>query len=332
MPFDLIDLTVWRLLLAQTESSSVTDFFGQITGLVGLTCGAGLIWIVLTAFVLQRAGERRRRAAQGLEPLPSMYTSLWRTLRGERSEDRSAALRLDADPFAPAPPAPVPAPDLALLTGDVSLQPAAPNPVSMQEDAPDELSPPIEPEKTTMAEYVPDPAVGAALDADEVLRVWRDRATGALIVEIDGQRVPAADAARDPGLKARLSDVVQDLYALLAPSQTPLASAEPLPGERTAPRSASTLRQIGRVALGQPAADAPETGSRSIADQIEDLLQSRLQRDQGFRGRAIHVRPSLQGGVHIVVDDRRYEGIGEIDDPDVRALLEDVVREWEATQ
>ncbi len=86
------------------------------------------------------------------------------------------------------------------------------------------------------------------------------------------------------------------------------------------------------MALGQAPAEPPVVGSRSIADQIEDLLQERLARLPDFRGRVIHVRPSTQGGVQIVVDNRQYEGIGEVDDPGVRALLEDVVREWEGTQ
>lgn len=317
-----LNLTLWRLFLAQAESSNVTDFFGQVSGLVGLTCGAGIIWIALMVFVIQRAAERRRRAAQGLAPMPSVYTSAWRALRGERSEARAADVRL------------TPTPDLALLTGDLPLQQPRPTPAqTLLDDTPDDPPSPSEAETTTMPEPAPDPPDDASPDTDKLLGVWRDRATGALTIEIEGRRVSAADALRDAHLQDRLTTIVSDLGALLAlPDAASLAAAEPTPSERPAPRGGSTLRRIGRVARGQPAVEPVETEVGSIADQIEGLLQSRLERDPAFHGRAIHVRPSLQGGVAIVVDDRRYEGIAEIDEPDVRALLEEVVREWEATQ
>jgi hypothetical protein len=92
------------------------------------------------------------------------------------------------------------------------------------------------------------------------------------------------------------------------------------------------FRQMTRVAMGQnpttPEASAPLT----IADQIEDLLQARLADLPSFQGRTIHVRPSIEGGVRIEIDDKFYDGIGDVDDPAVRELLGDVVREWESQQ
>jgi len=311
-----LNLTLWRVFLAQAESSDVTDFFGQVSGLMGLTCTAGLIWIALTAFVLRRSAERRRRAAEGLAPLPSMYTSAWRALRGERA---GAARPVEVRP-ASAGRDRTPAPDLALLTGDLPLGPAIAEPAQTPpEDTPDEPPPAFETERMTMPEHL--------AGADELLRIWRDRATGALSVALDGRRVSAADALGDADLRERLSAIVSDLSDLLGlPDAMSLAAPNPAPSERPA------RRQIRRAALGQTRVEPEETGPRSIADQIEDLLQSRLEREPVFQGRAIHVRPSAQGGVSIVVDGRRYDGIAEIDDPEVRALLEDVVRGWETTQ
>ena len=44
------------------------------------------------------------------------------------------------------------------------------------------------------------------------------------------------------------------------------------------------------------------------------------------------MQPSLGGLVIIKVDGKFYEGVGEVADDDVRALLQDVVREWEESQ
>jgi hypothetical protein len=317
-----LDLTLLRLFVAQAQSSNIADFVGQISGLVALTCGAGLIWIALMAFIFQRGAERRRRAAQGLEPLPPIYTSLWQTLTGKRPA-RPASQPV-VGPVVP----PAPMPDLALLTGDVSLAEAAPAPApipSAQPEPETEMAP--TPASQPGPPNSPADASAAPPEADEVLRVWRDRDTGALIVEIDGYRFLASEPPRGSDLERRFAALLRDLGAAL-----PRADAPAPPAERPAARSGSPLRQIGRVALGQPVVEPPATGERSIAEQIEDLLQERLARLPEFNGRSIHVRPSLQGGVNIVVDNRQYEGIGDVDEPAVRALLEDVVREWEASQ
>ena len=57
------------------DSSGMTEFLEQISGLLGFTCAAGLIWLVLMALVVQRASERRRRAAQGEPPLPGFHVT-----------------------------------------------------------------------------------------------------------------------------------------------------------------------------------------------------------------------------------------------------------------
>lgn len=304
-------LTLSWLFLAQTESSNIRDFLGQVSGLVALTCVAGIVWVALTMFVMQRAAERRRRAALGLDPLPPFYAGLWHALRGERAASTPAA-RLE--PAAPARRPAAPLPDLSLLTGEVP--------------APGPLPPEPEPEPDLLG-GVP-PAEGEPADAVELLRVWRDLASGALIVEIDGRRFQSADELRRAGLERRLNGVMQDLNALIgrAAAGLPRPAAE----EPPAPPAESSLRHIARVAMGQPTTPPAAPAPRSIADQIEDLLQQRLAAAPAFHGREIHVKPSLHGGVQIVVDDRQYEGVGDIDDPEVRALIEDVVREWEADQ
>ncbi len=92
------------------------------------------------------------------------------------------------------------------------------------------------------------------------------------------------------------------------------------------------LRGMTRAAFGNkpetPPVEEPQT-SLSIAEQIDQLLQARLAKLPEYRGRTIKVEPSPLGGVRIRVDDTFYEGVGEIEDPDVRALLQAVVREWE---
>ncbi len=95
------------------------------------------------------------------------------------------------------------------------------------------------------------------------------------------------------------------------------------------------FRQMGQIAMGRkPEIPEPDETPEplSIPEQIDALLQTRLRSMPEYRGREIVVQPSLGGLVIIKVDGKFYEGVGEVEDDDVRALLQDVVREWENSQ
>jgi len=71
---------------------------------------------------------------------------------------------------------------------------------------------------------------------------------------------------------------------------------------------------------------------KSIADQIEELLQYRLQQSPHYARRSIHIRPALDGGVRVEVDGRFFDGVGDVADAGVKEFILSVVQEWEARQ
>jgi hypothetical protein len=68
-----------------------------------------------------------------------------------------------------------------------------------------------------------------------------------------------------------------------------------------------------------------------IASAIEAYLQYRL-RDSDFAERDIHVLPAIGGGVRIKVDQKFYEFVDEIDEPNVRAFVQETIAEWQERQ
>ncbi|MBN1565365.1 MAG: hypothetical protein JXA10_16080 [Anaerolineae bacterium] len=95
------------------------------------------------------------------------------------------------------------------------------------------------------------------------------------------------------------------------------------------------FRQMGQIAFGRKqdeSEEEPLPEPLSIPEQINAVLQQRLRTMPEYRGREIEVQPSLGGLVIIKVDGKFYEGVGEVAEDDVRALLQDVVREWENSQ
>lgn len=318
--------------LALTESSGATDFLGQVGGLLILTCVAGAIWVALMALVFMRASERRRRAAQGLEPLPSLPAAFYQRLTGSRGSRPAPTQQ---------PAAAMPLPDVGMLTGELPGERARPvraaNPTPPQPAQPAPAPLPGDDSADEMPFTAPQdeqpPTDAPPGDVIELLRVYRDLADGGLIVAIGDRAFRSLDELRSAELARRFEIVMRDLDALAHPQPAaPLRASQDrdeADDEITSPRDRSMLRQMTRVAMGQPAEPPQEQPALSIADQIEELLQEHLRETPGFAGRKIHVRPALSGGVQIEVDGKFYEGVGDIEDEEVRAALVAVVRRWE---
>jgi hypothetical protein len=328
--------------LALNESSGATDFLSQVSGLLLVTCVAGAAWVALMALVWYRASERRRRAAQGLAPLPSLPATLYRRLTGA-APDRPTPARAPSRPPRPAAPA-MPLPDLAMLTGSPASAVAGPAPAAeaalpAQRRAPapppDESAGEADARPVPAEDDAPGPATPASLPGDvvELLRVYRDLDDGGLIVAMGDQQIRSPDDLHSAGLARRFENVLREMEAFARPGRAATARAGQ---DREAPvdeiaslAPRSMLRQVTRVAMGQPVEGAPEQPERSIADQVEELLQDHLRQMPQFAGRSIHIRPALSGGVQIEVDGVFYEGVGDVDDEEIRALLVTVVRAWE---
>jgi len=353
--------------LAQTQSSGLGEFLRQISGLLIGTCVAGTIWVVLMVLVMQRAKERRRRERLGLEPLPGFWVTLLARVRALFTSDGvKAAFPTSNTPPAPklnALTGGLPEPDLGALLGDDTPKPAAkpiPSPPVVRPEPAHTVptEPPaahaVDVPETTAAEEtapVPSPAEETPMpneplnpqDAVEVLRLFRDISDGTLIVEIGGQRFTSLAELRAEALERRFLRVLEEMQRFSEPPRltprpatpsvealagTPVSDAENA-DEIPSLALGSMFRQMKRAAMGQKPQPLEPTPELSIADDIEALLQAKLATLPAFHERAIHVTPAPSGGVRIQVDERFYEGVGEIEDEDVRLLLQAIVSEWQ---
>jgi hypothetical protein len=67
---------------------------------------------------------------------------------------------------------------------------------------------------------------------------------------------------------------------------------------------------------------------KSIVEQVDEILQKRLANSQ-FSDRLIRLVDAPGGGVEVVVDAQKYEGVGDVPDPEVRGFIQECVKEWE---
>jgi hypothetical protein len=67
-----------------------------------------------------------------------------------------------------------------------------------------------------------------------------------------------------------------------------------------------------------------------IASAIETYLQFKIGQTPDMQGRRIHIRPSISGGVRILVGDSSYDFVDEIPDVEVRSFIQAAIAEWQA--
>ncbi len=184
-------------------------------------------------------------------------------------------------------------------------------------------------EKTPLPPFPPErPTADDEGFIREVLRVLRD-ADGTLMVEFEGRRYRALTEMRDVAIGRRF---IAEVAALARFAHLTDLKVPPMP----APSAAESVPLQGGpeqlpMRAERPAEKSPPA-SPTIADQIEELLQKRLQAEPSLAGRSIHVLAAPDGSAMIEVDGRFYAGVDEVPDAAIRAFIRHVIQEWEAQQ
>jgi hypothetical protein len=200
----------------------------------------------------------------------------------------------------------------------------------------------------------------------EVARVWRDRRTGQVTLEMDGKMYNSS-AEVSSQQKAALSQAIDELQLWLAggervgavlsttrpAAKTAEALPEPAPLATAVTATAVTARSDSPAApealltpepevkppsmqLGDILASAirPSKGkttpgpAKSIAAQVDEIVQEKLP-GSAYKDHLIMVTEQPKGGLLVRVDQEHYEGIGDVADPGIRAFLRECVAEWE---
>jgi hypothetical protein len=92
---------------------------------------------------------------------------------------------------------------------------------------------------------------------------------------------------------------------------------------------AITFTETGEVQIPPPPAAPPRP--KSIAEQIDTILQKHLAADPKLAGRPVSLEQSPSGGLRIVVDGVYYEKPTDIPDKDIQLAIKMAVKEWNAS-
>jgi hypothetical protein len=104
-----------------------------------------------------------------------------------------------------------------------------------------------------------------------------------------------------------------------------LAEKGPSLAPATKPTLASSFQHALRPKL--PESDRPP----SFVDEIEDIVQRRIQLMPSLQGRGLHVRPGSEGSVLFAFEGKEYESLDDLPNFTARQLVKDAIQEWDQT-
>lgn len=153
----------------------------------------------------------------------------------------------------------------------------------------------------------------------EVTRLWRDRTTGRLMVELD-EKILAGNETLSPAQRAELAAAAREWLKWLGSPEAPMPQRS-----ETAP----VMPPPTAAPADLPAKTGGETSRpTSIVAQIDAILQEKLSASP-LAERGIRLTEEPQHGVAVWVGLQRYAGIDSVPDAEIVRLIRAAVKEWE---
>lgn len=175
----------------------------------------------------------------------------------------------------------------------------------------------------------PAPPVTVKVDDPGLMRIKNEN--GLLTLDLDGARVNPAALTIDQ--RKRLIEMLNVIRPWLEgraappPAPAPAASLPPSPAPVTTTPTPSIPRATAPIPSTPREKDAPPPAT-GIVGQIDAILQARLH-GTPLEGRGIFLSNSPEGGVIVNVGLKKFNGVEEVTDPEIKAALRAAITEWE---
>lgn len=175
------------------------------------------------------------------------------------------------------------------------------------------------------------------VDDPGLLRIKNEN--GTMTLDLDGQRVQATSLT--PNQRKRLIEMLNIMRPWLEgkPTSVPTPTNPPPPKPSavptqsrpvSAPNTAPPPRPATQPTPSTPAKDEAEAAPTSIVGQINTVLHKRIA-NTALESRGISLMESATGGVNVYIGVKRYEGIDDVPDEEIRAAIRAAITEWENT-
>jgi hypothetical protein len=179
---------------------------------------------------------------------------------------------------------------------------------------------------------------------DTVLKYWLDEHK-VQHVEMEGEEVSITDATSEQ--RKRLADLLKVLQKWAGEEKPqPVAPAVPIsaaaavavsttespqvvvaePKEATKPRI--DLAKGAQMFFSENVSRKVEPKPKTIVGMIDEVLQKKLETSP-LQSKKISLEDGSHGEVIVVVDADRYEGVDQVPDPQVQAIIRESIAEWD---
>jgi hypothetical protein len=186
---------------------------------------------------------------------------------------------------------------------------------------------------------------------EPVVRLWRDKKSGKLLTELDGN-VYAENKAINKSLRKDLKATAMQWAAWViegeekatppaaapAPApviQSPVAAVVPPPQPNIAAPLAppfvavpvapqSPLPQVDKKAAEAPQTETPKT----MLEEIDEIIQE-ITEGTPLESLKVRLATDARSNVVVWVGSKHFEGADAVDDPEVKAVLRKAVAAWE---
>ena len=182
--------------------------------------------------------------------------------------------------------------------------------------------------------------VTVKVDDPGLMRIKNDN--GYLTLDLDGVRADTASLTAEQ--RKRLIEMLTLIRPWLegrpAPAPAPVMSPPTPPAQAPRPQPVpvasasipSAPKQTPQPTAARPTASEKDEKSAppatGIVGQIDSILQMRLA-GTSLDGRGIYLSNSPEGGVVVNVGLQKFNGIDEVTDPEIKAVLRAAITEWE---
>src|SRR5688572_8764940 len=190
----------------------------------------------------------------------------------------------------------------------------------------------------TKVQPPPTPAT-ITVDDPGLLRIKNEN--GLLTLDLDGTR--ADTSSLSPEQRKRLIEMLSLMRPWLEGRSAPapassMKTSPPPPSDQPKPAPVSPVLSTPKPTPppAMPRAstiskeDRPSPPANSIVKQIDTILQARLA-GTPLEERGVFLTQSPEGGVIVYVGLRRYTGVDEVPDAEVKAAIRAAISDWENT-
>jgi hypothetical protein len=180
-----------------------------------------------------------------------------------------------------------------------------------------------------------EPGSPAPTGEQELLRVSRTT-KGGLAVFVQGQRYRHLQEVKDTQVGRETIEALKAVLAFAEGWLPTLTPSQPAPTESTVDEEAF-LDRLRRSDLFSPSPRRrgagggvkPRPEPLIPLEKINDLVQERLRERPDLAGQHVRLTTGPGESLRIYVGQQTFDAVGHIPDPQIRALIQDAIREWE---